>query len=56
MLQEFEYKGDKVVQHGPDDFSAFSFNTDGDIVELRGKTFDEVCRKLDNHADLLRLG
>ena len=49
MLQEFEYKGDKIVQHGENDFCGYYFNADEDIEEVRGTTFDEVCRKLDNY-------
>ena len=47
MLQEFEYKGDKIVQHGENDFVGFYFNADGDIEEVRGKSYKEVCNELD---------
>lgn len=47
--EELEYNGDKILKYGENDYVGFYYNADDDINQVRGKSYEEVCKKLDEY-------
>lgn len=53
-MEELEYKGDKIVKYGENDYIGYYLNADDDVNCVQGKTFEKVCSRLDTYNEIVR--
>ena len=53
-MEELEYKGDKIVKYGENDYIGYYLNADDEVNCVQGKTFEEVCSRLDTYNEIVR--
>ena len=49
-MNEYEYRGNLIVEHSPNDFQAFILDSDGDVEDKNFTSLDKAKQWIDNNT------